>query len=231
MANLKETVEVPESVTETWSEKVGKIESYFEQNKNVLYGVMGGIAAIILGYFGYKYYISEQDKEGQISMFQAIYYMERDSLKKALDGDGSNLGFVDIAADYSSTKAGNLANFYAGTAYLKMGKYQDAIDYLENFSSSDWIIQARAYALTGDAYNEMGKYSEATDFYLKAANKNPNKIYTPKYLMKAALAFELQKDYQSALNLYQRIKEEFDETQEAFEVEKYIARAEALSGS
>ncbi|OFY62625.1 MAG: hypothetical protein A3H98_04935 [Bacteroidetes bacterium RIFCSPLOWO2_02_FULL_36_8] len=230
MADNIETKESTEPEKESLSEKFGKVESYFEQNKNVLYGVLGGIAAIILIYFGYKYYINEQNNEGQISMFQAIYYMERDSLKKALDGDGSNLGFIDIAADYSGTKAGNLANFYAGAAYLKMGKFQEAIEYLENFSSSDWIVQSRAFALIGDANIELGNSDDAAEYYLKAANRKPNKIYTPKYLMKAAFAYELQKDYQSALAMYQRIKAEFDETQEANEVEKYIARAEAMQG-
>jgi hypothetical protein len=43
-------------------------------------------------------------------MFQAVYYFEADSLDKALNGDGNNLGFLEIIDEYSVTDAANLAN-------------------------------------------------------------------------------------------------------------------------
>ena len=39
---------------------------------------------------------------------------------------------------------------YAGVSYLKQGKFELARLYLEDFSSSDLLIQARAYSLVGD---------------------------------------------------------------------------------
>jgi hypothetical protein len=42
---------------------------------------------------------------------------------------------LTIAEDFGSTKAGNLANFYAGTALMKQGKFDEAIEYLSDFSS------------------------------------------------------------------------------------------------
>ena len=47
--------------------------------------------------------------------------------------DDQYLGFIDIADDYSSTKAGKLANYYAGLSYLYLGEFENAIDYLEDF--------------------------------------------------------------------------------------------------
>jgi hypothetical protein len=57
-------------------------------------------------------------------MFQAVRYFESDSLNLALNGDGNNLGFLQIVEDYSGTKAGNLANYYAGVIYLKQGNFR-----------------------------------------------------------------------------------------------------------
>ena len=72
-------------------------------------------------------------------MFQAIYYFEADSLDLALNGDGNKLGFKDISEEYAITQAGNLANFYAGAAYLKQGKFKLALIYLNDFSSDDLL--------------------------------------------------------------------------------------------
>ena len=120
-------------------------------------------------------------------MFQAVYYFEADSLDKALNGDGNNLGFLDIADEYGITDAGNLANYYAGVSYLKQGKFELARLYLEDFSADDLLIQARAYSLVGDSYMEEEKYDDAAKYYNKAANYKPNKYFSPTYLMKRSL--------------------------------------------
>jgi hypothetical protein len=73
-----------------------------------------------LGYFGYqKYIIEPKTQDAQEQIFSAQQFFEADSLDKALFGDGNHLGFVDIAEEYSSTKPGKLANYYAGICFLK----------------------------------------------------------------------------------------------------------------
>jgi hypothetical protein len=112
-------------------------------------GIVAVIVLVVGGFFGYRYYTNSQDDLAQGEMFQAIRYFEADSLNLALNGDGNNLGFLQIVEDYSGTKAGNLANYYAGVIYLKQGKFPLAIFHLEDFSSNDLLVQARAYSLVG----------------------------------------------------------------------------------
>ena len=50
----------------------------------------------------------------------AEIYFEKDSFNLALNGDLNSAGFIDIADDYSSTKTGKLANYYAGICYLNL---------------------------------------------------------------------------------------------------------------
>jgi hypothetical protein len=38
----------------------------------------------------------------------------------------------------------NLANYYAGMAYLNTGKYNEAIDYLNKFKSDDIVLSGLA---------------------------------------------------------------------------------------
>ncbi|GAA4019275.1 tetratricopeptide repeat protein [Hymenobacter fastidiosus] len=205
-------------------------EDFLRRNKNVLLGVLTMVVLAVVGAFGYYTWRSSQDEKGQAAMFQAVNYWEADSLKKAMKGDGQYDGLEAIATEYSGTRAGNMANFYAGVASLKDGKFQAAIDYLEDFTSADLLVQARAYALLGDANSELGKYKEAADLYNKAANHNANEFFSPGYLLKEASARELTKDYDQAIAAYDKILTDYQTSAEASEAKQFKARAEGLAG-
>ena len=75
---------------------------------------------------------------------------------------------------------------------------------------------------------ELNRVDDALKYYLKAAEKNSNDFTTPVYLKKAAFAYELQKNYAEALNIYERIKKEHGRSNESREIEKYISKVKAL---
>lgn len=211
----------------------GKLEDvgdYFQQNKNIVLGIFGGIVLLVVGFFGYRYYISTQDQTAQVEMFPSLYQLEADSLKKALNGDGRNPGLVSIAENYGSTPGGNLAEFYAGLGLLKEGKYDEAIDHLKDFSSSDLLVQARAYALIGDAYMEKKSFDEAADYYRKAADYKSNKFFSPGYLLKLGIAYEQAKQNDKAIAAYNEIIEKYSQSAEAPTAKKYKSVLEAAVG-
>lgn len=225
MAKKETKEEVIVDVEEVYS----KSEKFLEENQKTIYialGVIVGIVAIVVGWN--RFYIAPMEKEAQSQMFMAEKYFERDSFRLALEGDGNYLGFLDVADDYGMSKAGNLANYYAGICYLHLGSYEDAIEYLEDFDSDDHMISQIAEGAIGDAYMELGDYDKALSQYMEAANDEPNEFRTPIYLMKAGLAAEKAGDYKKAKEVYQKIEKEYPETIEGRNVAKYIARAEAM---
>ncbi|MCH5686736.1 soluble NSF attachment family protein [Niabella sp. W65] len=111
-----------------------------------------------------------KEAEAGDKLFKAEQYYEADSINLALNGDGVNPGFIKIADNYSGTVKGNLANFYAGSCYIKLNQNEKAIQYLKEFNTDSKQIQQRAYLLLGDAYGDLGKGSEALDYYKKAAH-------------------------------------------------------------
>ena len=227
----KDILENPELI----QEKVLGAEHWIESNPKIVFSVLGALVLVVGGYFGYQYYVGSQDGLAQKEMFQAVRYFEKyietghDSLNIAMKGDGNNLGFEDIINDYGMTKAGNLANFYAGAISLKQGKYKLARLYLEDFSSSDLLVQARAYSLIGDCYMEENDFANAASFYNKAANYKPNKQFSPIYLMKEALAYEKLNQNDKAIQVYQKIVDEYWESSELQNAKKYKARLEINS--
>ncbi len=206
-----------------------KTELFIEQNKKNLLTILGVIIVIVGGYYAYKYwYVAGQETEARTKMFKAEQYFEKDSINKAINGDGTDDGFIQIADDYGLTPSGNLAEYYLGVCYLKTGKFEDAIEHLKSFDGDDVIVGPLAIAAIGDANMELGKTDDAISYYLKAAEQHSNNFDTPLCLKKAALANEEKGNYPDAVKLYERIKNEYPETTEGKDMDKYIARAKTL---
>ena len=210
---------------------VDKANEFFssKRNKALVFGIGGVIAAVIVAISGYNYYITNQNNTAQEELFQAQFYFEADSLGLALNGDGNSYGFLEIIDEFSGTKAANLANFYAGASYLRLGDFDGAIRHLSDFSSSDYLVQARAYTLIGDAYMEMDEFSDAIGYYKKAADYKPNKSFTPTYLKKLAVAQEQNGDLADAAETYGEIVKDYPQSTEIHDAKKQKARLEALA--
>src|SRR5690606_12123203 len=130
-----ELIENPQAL----AERLQGAENWVERHPKAVIGIVTAVGLNLGGYLGFQYYKDNQEAEAQREMFQAVYYFVADSLDLALNGDGNNLGFINIIEDYGITDAANLANFYAGAAFLKQGKFQVARLYLEDFKSNDLL--------------------------------------------------------------------------------------------
>lgn len=212
---------------EVLAQQLSKTEQFIENNKKIVLGFGGLIAIIIVAFFGYRYYMDNQNEMAQREMFQAVYWFENAEYDLALNGDGNNLGFLDILSDYGATKSGNLAHFYVGSIYLQKGEFDNAIDHLEDFSSDDLLVQSRAYSLMGDAYMELGNYSKAADQYGKAASHKSTEEFSPNYLMKQGLAHEKANNIEAAIKSYKQIVDDYSTSKEATDAKKYLSLLEA----
>ncbi|MEA2106528.1 MAG: tetratricopeptide repeat protein [Bacteroidota bacterium] len=208
---------------------LSRTEHYIEQNQKSLTIIVLAIIVIIGGYLGYqRFVVSPKEKEAQSQMWMAEQYFARDSFNLALHGDRNYLGFLDIVEEYSITKSANLANYYIGISYLHLGQYEQAIEYLKAFESDDEMIAPIAFGAIGDAYMELNEPDEALKFYEKAVTKSDNEFTTPIYLMKVGLVYEQNQDYEKVLEAYQTIKNDFPESAEGRQIDKYIAQVETL---
>ena len=205
---------IPIENPEIIGESISKTEEFLNKNKNLIYILSGSLILLFILFSTYNFIKDNQNTEAQEEMFQAVYYFEQDSLVKALNGDGNNYGFLEIIDEYSLSDAANLSHYYAGVSYLKLGNYNNAISYLLPYSSSDLLLQARAYSLIGDAYVELQDYNNAIKYFKLASSNNPNEYFTPKYILKLALVYEKIDDLNSAINSYDQIIDEFKDSPE-----------------
>lgn len=198
-----------------------------ENQKSLLF-IGAAILAIVAIYFAYqKMYIGPRELKAADQMHVAQDFWAKKDWDKAIKGDGSYPGFEKIVADYSNTKAANLAYFYLGTAYLNKGEYQKAVDSYANYHGEDNMVAAEALGSTGDAYVELKDLDKASSYFQKAADKASNKFLSPFYLKKLGLVYEAKNDAKSAVDAYKKIKSDYPESTEAQSIDGYIARAEA----
>lgn len=223
MAKKEENKTALES-SEVLAEKLEGAEHWLENNTKLVVIVLAALVLAAGGYFGFRWWVDKQDLQAQQEMFQAVRYFEADSLDLALKGTANVAGFETIMEEYSMTPAANLANYYAGVIYLKQGKFPLAVFHLKEFKSNDLLVQARAYSLLGDAYMEQNDFDNAASAYHKATTYNPNKYFTPSYLMKEALAYEKLNQNDKAIAAYDRIITEFWDAQEVTTAKKLKAR-------
>lgn len=203
---------------------LSRTEQFIEDNyRQLLYGL--AIVVIVVGAFWLiRMRINNKANDALSQMFIAEEYFSKDSVNLALYGDGNYLGFIDIAKEYKSTKPGNLANYYAGVCLLKAGEFEAAIDYLGKFDKKDEAISPLALGCTGDAYVELGNTDKGIEFYLKAVNFSENDFYNPIYLLKAGQIYELEGNMEKALEMYKKIQDEYPNSNEGNNIQKYIAR-------
>lgn len=204
-----------------------KLQNWYERNGKIFNIAVIAILALVLLVLAYtNYYKPKRELAAQNAIYKAQFWFENDSINKALN-DPIN-GFLSVADEYGSTKAGNLAKFYAGLCYFQLEDYANAETYLSKFKpNNDGITGGLAIATLADAQMENGKQDLALKNYKKAVELNDNQASTPFLLLKAGMAYDYAGKSKEALSFFETLKNNFPTSSEANEATKYIGKLEA----
>ena len=240
--DVQEEIDIKDSTTaevfESLDQGASRTEEWVEKNqKPILYTIVG-ILAVVLGFLGYTKFVAEPN---ELEAAQELAYAQEnfntalessnESLKDslymvALDGNNGKYGLLDIAENYGSTKAGNLANYYAGMSYLEIKKYTEAISHLQDFDSDDMILAPLAKGAMGDAFMQLDQASEALNYYEQAAKMNANQFTTPRFLFKAGVAAIDLGQNDTALTHLNALKDQYPDSEYAAQADLYIGKAQ-----
>lgn len=199
-------------------------QDFLESNQKLVIGLGLAIVVVIAGYIGYKYaYQAPREKNAAEQVFKAQMQFERDSFALALESPGEGYeGFLDIIDNYSGTKIANTAKYYAGVSYLNLGRFEDAVSYLESFKPAGDVLPITKYGVLGDAYAELQDFDKALQMYKKATQYSENDFLTPYYLKKLGLLQRNQGDNEGAAKTFKSITDNFGDSDVAKEVEQFI---------
>ena len=218
-------------------ETASKTEDFVAKNQKYILGFLGAIALVTVGYLLYQKFIAEPNQEEAANdLFVAQQNFQKavddagtksDSLYNlVLKGSDGKQGVIEIAEQYSGTDAGNLANYYAGVAYLNTGKYAEAIASLEKFKSESTVLNALALGAIGDAFAQKNQPKEALEYYVKAADANKDEFTTPRFLLKAGKTAYALGNKADAVKYYTNIKDNYENTPEGQNIDALIGLAQ-----
>lgn len=231
MSKKKETILAQEKDWERIDSAVVESENFILKYQKQLLIAVGLFVLLACGYIAYKqFYIKPKNQEAELAIFTGEKYFRmgnKDSV--AIYGDGNGyIGFESIIEEYGSTKTGKLARLYAGICYGRMGKYEQALTYLNDFSSDDQILSHLVYGTIGDCLSNTGKMDEAAANYVKAAKAVDNESQSPVLYKKAGLVYKSLGQYDKVIEVFSIIKNQYSRSPLAAEAEKYIEESTIL---
>ena len=216
----------PQQEQKGLEEALNKSEQFFENNKKTIFGCLIAIIVIIAGSM---LYVAKVAQPRQIKAAEALfpgesYFIDGD-YATALNGDAYGYeGFIEIAKQYGSTKAGKLAGLYAGICYAQLDNMDEAQKYLAKFKGSDQMVAPSALGALAHCYATAGEYTKAISTFEKAAKKADNNLLSPNFYFQAGLIYESIDKPEQALKIYKMIKTQYPESIESQDIDKYIAR-------
>ncbi|MCE3075292.1 YfgM family protein [Chryseobacterium gwangjuense] len=162
-------------------------ERFLEKYSKQLGIVFGILVLGVLGFFGYKQFIEAPKNVEAVKSYLSAQKNAVDGKdKEALGGkSAANPGFLGTYEDYSGTKVGKLSAYNAGLLKFKEGKFQEAYDLLDKFSSDNKTLMAMKYGAMADAKSGLNKNDEALTLLDKASSASDDP-YTSYYFTRKA---------------------------------------------
>lgn len=209
-------------------ETLNKSEAFFLKYKKQIIGAVVALVVIVAGCILYSSYVSgPRAEKASTALAKAQDLFAAQQFERALKGDSTGvMGFLQVADQYGSTDAGNLANLYAGLCYANMDQWENAAKFIEKYSGGDdQLISPAALGALGNVYAHMDQLDKAVSTLKKAAEKADNNSLSPTFLIQAGQILESQNKKDEALKLYQQIKDKYFNSMQYQTIDEYIERA------
>lgn len=214
-------------------QSLNKLEELFLKFRKQILIAVAAVVVIIAGIVVYNTFVAgPRETKASTAIAKAQDAFAQNDYQKALNGDKTQEGFLAVIENYGGTDAANLAKLYAGLCYASLNKWQEAVKYLDDFSTQgDAMISPAATAALGNALAHTGDIDKAISTLKKAASmadseseEGVNNSLSPSFLIQAARLLESQGKTADALAIYNDIKNKYVNSAAAQDIDKYIER-------
>lgn len=201
-----------------------KIYGYIQENQSKVLLYAGIIVVVIAaGYFYVSNKIKNNVTAGEELGAVMQLYDSGDYLEAIQGKPESNItGLKKIVEDYGSTDNGEIAKIYLADSYSMLQKFADALKYYEDYDGDNPLFKAAALAGQAGYYASQKQYEKAAELYQEAAEVSPQNTLNAEYLVNAAELYFNNNQRDKAKDLFQKIKNDYPQTQEGNLASKYL---------
>ena len=205
----KETVEIFQDLDQT----ALKTEMFIEKYAKQIGIIFGAVVLAVLGYFAYQQFIANpKNEEATLSYLAAQKNLSEGKDDIALGGkSAANPGFKGTYEQFPGTDAGKLSAYNAGLLKFKEGKYQEAYDLLDKFSSDNKILMALKYGAMGDAQANLNKNEDALSLLDKASSASDDPYTCYFFTRKAGILAIAMNKKEEAKKYFTTIDEKYQD--------------------
>lgn len=205
----KETVEFFQEL----DQEALQTERFIEKHSKLLATIFGVLILGVVGFFLYQQFVvAPKNNEATIAYLAAQKNLEQGKDAEALGGKSvANPGFLGTFNNFSGTDAGKLSAYNAGLLKFKEGKFQEAYDLLDKFSSGNGILMAMKYGAMADCQANLNKADEALSLLDKAVKASDDDYTTYHFTKKAGVLALALKKKEEAKKYFASIEEKFQD--------------------
>ena len=188
-------------------------ERFLEKHAKTLITIFGALLVAVLGYFAYQqFYEAPRNEEATLSYLAAQKNMAEGKEDLALGGkSAANPGYLGTYKEYSGTKVGKLSSYNAGLIKFKAGKYQEAYDLIDNFSSDNKVLMALKYGAMADCQLNLNKNDDALSLLNKAISASDDPYTSYYFTRKAGIVALALKKNADAKKYFSTIAEKYED--------------------
>jgi len=203
-----------------------EINDYITKNQKLISTI--GISILVLILLVFFLFIKPQKENEELAstaLGNIIGFYDFRQYQLAMEGipERNVIGLKKIVEEYGSTKAGEIAKIYLGNCYLVFKDYDNALKCFDDFDGSENLFKVSALAGKATVYEAKKQYNEAAETFEKAASKASNELQTPENLINAARNYNLAGNKQKAIELIEKVKNDYPQSVYARDCDRYIA--------
>lgn len=188
-------------------------ERFIEKHAKTLLSIFGALVVLVLGYFAYQqFYIGPKNAEATLSYLAAQKNLSDGKEELALGGKtAANPGYLGTYNEYSGTEVGKLSAYNAGLLKFRAGKFQEAYDLLDKFSSDNKTLMALKYGAMADCQANLNKNDDALSLLDKASSVSDDPYTSYYFTRKAGLVSLALKKNAEAKKYFSSIEEKYQD--------------------
>jgi tetratricopeptide (TPR) repeat protein len=210
----------------TWYFKLN--EKFNQYSKKITTGALIFLGMLLVLYLLVIKPRQENSEIAANALANIIYFYDYQQYQTALQGvpERSVIGLKQIADEYGSTDAGEIAKIYLGNIYLVLKEYDNSMKYYEEYGGSNKMYNVAALSGIASVYEAKKQYNDAAIYFEKAADKSSDEIQIPENLFYAARNYNLAGNKKKAVDILEKIKTNYPKSFYVREIDKYIAEYE-----